>query len=98
MIKRLKHLDYISEGDEIFFDGTEKTNLKDFIMSFPYVYYKSGIWNDYEKRSPQSAIKSCNNSLYGGNITLEYDEKWEAGEVDGKADIYIFCPCKSDME
>ena len=97
MRKELKYLGCISEDDEISFDGTENTNLKDFIMSFPYVYYKSGIWNDYEKRSPQSAIKSCNNSLYGGNITLGYDEKWEAGEVDGKADIYIACPCESDM-
>ena len=97
MRRELKHLGRISDDDKISFDGTETTNLKDFIMSFPSVYYKSGIWNDYEKRSPQSAIKSCNNSPYGGNITLEYDEKWEDGEVDGKASIYISCPCGSDM-
>lgn len=97
MRTELKYLGRISEDDEISFDGTEKTNLKDFIMSFPYVYYKSGLWNEYEKRSPQSAIKSCNNSPYGGNIMIEYDEKWEAGEVDGKANIYIFCPCEGDM-
>ena len=97
MRRELKYLGRISDDDKISFDGTETTNLKDFIMSFPSVYYKSGIWNDYEKRSPQSAIKSCNNSPYGGNITLEYDDKWEDGEVDGKASIYISCPCGSDM-
>lgn len=97
MRRELKYLGRISDDDKISFDGTETTNLKDFIMSFPYVYYKSGIWNGYEKRSPQSAIKSCNNSPYGGNITLEYDDKRADGEVDGKASIYISCPCGSDM-
>ena len=97
MRRELKYLGRISDDDKITFDGAEQTSLKDFIMSFPYVYYKSGIWNDYEIRSPQSAIKSCNNSPYGGNIMLEYDEKWEDGEVDGKVSIYISCPCGSDM-
>lgn len=88
----------IYEDTEITLLNSEyPTNLKDFILSFTYVYYKYGIWSGYEKISPKTAIACCNNSPYGGDIHIEYDEKWEIGEVDGKCSLYIDCPCYGDM-
>lgn len=97
MRKTLIKLGNVSGQEQFSFDDGISRNIKDFIMEFPYVYFKSGIWNNYTKVSPIKGIEQCNNSAYGGDIVLEYDEKWEMGEVDGKAYIYISCPCESDM-
>ena len=99
MIKHIAELSRIN-GTEYFclFDNDEyELKLKDFILSFPFVFYKSGVWNGYTKLPSKIAIERCNNSPYGGNIQLEYDEKWEMGELDGRASIYICCPSLSDM-
>lgn len=77
-------------------DGVER-NLKDFILEFPFVYYKHGIWNDYELINVHEAIKNVNNSGYGADITIEYDEQWENGRPDGECKVYLSCPCNSDM-
>ncbi len=77
-------------------DGIER-NLKDFILEFPFVYYKRGVWNKYELMNVNEAIQRVNNSGYGANIIIEYDEQWEQGYADGKCEVYLSCPCDSDM-
>jgi hypothetical protein len=45
----------------------------------------------------QTAIAGAKNSSYGSDIEIEFDEKWENGETDGKCNVYFSCPCDSDM-
>lgn len=91
-------LSFIEEDTEVtLLDNEYPINLRDFILSFPYVYYKYCIWSGYEKISPKTAIACCNNSPYGCDIHIEYDEKWADGECDGKCNLFISCPCNSDM-
>lgn len=77
-------------------DGIER-NLKDFILEFPFVNYRRGVWNKYESIGATEAIKKVNDSGYGADVTIEYDERWEMGYVDGKCKVYLSCPCSSDM-
>lgn len=77
-------------------DGITRT-LKDFILEFPIVKYKSGVWNSYEQIEVTDAIKRVNNSGYGADITIEYDDRWADGYADGKCSVYLSCPCDSDM-
>ena len=86
-------------GEETFSFNADgiKRNLKDFILEFPFVYYKRGVWNQYELMNVNEAIKRVNDSGYGADITIEYDEQWANGYVDGKCKVYLSCPCNSDM-
>ena len=96
--ERIAYLTFL-EGKETFSfkaDGIER-NLKDFILDFPFVYYKRGIWNKYELINVNEAIKRVNDSGYGADITIEYDKQWENGYTDGKCTVYLSCPCDSDM-
>ena len=64
MIKQLVKLGEVTNEKEFSFDDGISRNLKDFILSFPYIYFKSGVWNKYTKVTPEKAIELCNNSLY----------------------------------
>lgn len=98
MVKKLCKLTFIKEDTEVtLLDSEYPINLRDFILSFPCVYYKYGVWSGYEKLLPKTAIAYCNNSPYGGDIHIEYDEKWADGECDGRCSIYISCPSYCDM-
>lgn len=59
----------------------------DTIKDTIYVYFKSGVWNEYRLVSTNEAIRRINNSGYGADV--DYNEK------DGM--YYVCCPCNSDM-
>ena len=77
-------------------DGIER-NLKDFILDFPSVHYKRGVWNSYTPMETKQAIDKVNKSGYGADVILEYDDRWENGYADGVCKVYLSCPCDSDM-
>ena len=96
--ERIANLSYL-RGTEIFSfkaDGIAR-NLKDFILEFPVVNYKSGVWNPYKLLYVNDAIERVNNSGYGADITIEYDDRWADGYTDGECKVYLSCPCESDM-
>lgn len=72
-------------------------NLKDFLQQFPYVYFKSGIWNEYEKMPVKKAIERAQKSPYGANIYITYNHQWEVGENNGFCQVNIECPAASDL-
>jgi hypothetical protein len=49
------------------------------------VYFRRGVWNEYELISTEKAINKIINSGYGADIYVE----------DGK--YYVSCPSDSDM-
>lgn len=57
------------------------------IQDSPYVYYKHGIWNPYEKVSTLQAIESIKKSGYGADVEYEI--------IEGR--YYVSVPCDSDM-
>ena len=96
--EKIKSLSYIKGTETFSFeaDGFER-NLKDFVIEFPYAYYKRGVWNSYEKIPTSVAVEKVNNSGYGADISIKYDERWENGYTDGVCELYLSCPCDSDM-
>jgi hypothetical protein len=96
--ERIAGLTFLKGAETFAFaaDGVER-NLKDFILDFPLVYYKRGVWNKYGLMNVNDAIDNVNRSGYGADITIEYDEQWVNGYADGKCNVYLSCPCDSDM-
>lgn len=87
------------EQDEEFvskIDGM-RYDLKQFLSNFPAVFYKSGIWNRYERTMTKQAIEKTQKSPYGATITINFDDKWLDGDTDGRCNVYIMCPTESDM-
>lgn len=96
--QRIANLSLLKENETFTndLDGLEY-NLFDFLNGFAYAYYRSGVWNDYKRVDMQTAIEFAKNSGYGADIEIEFDEKWENGEIDGNCNVYFSCPCDSDM-
>lgn len=89
---------HINEDEEfkISTDGLQY-NLKDFLQQFPYVYFKSGIFNEYEKMPVGKAIERAQKAPYGANIYITYNHQWEVGENNGFCQVNIECPAISDL-
>ena len=96
--EQIKSLTYINGTETFSFevDGIER-NLKDFVLEFPYANYQRGVWNLYERIPTSLAIQKVNKSGYGADVLIKYDDRWENGYVDGVCEIYLSCPCDSDM-
>lgn len=96
--KKIASLTYV-KGYEEFLNETDGMVhlLKDFLMAFPYANFKSGVWNEYEKMDMAKAIQRVNNSPYGADIEIAYDEDWENGDCNGTCEVYLSCPSNGDM-
>ena len=96
--ERIADLSYLRGTEKFSFkaDGITR-NLKDFILEFPIVNYKHGVWNPSKQIDVNDAIERVNKSGYGADITIEYDDRWAEGYADGVCKVYLSCPCDSDM-
>jgi hypothetical protein len=65
--------------------GTDSAIKKLKELGIDKVYFKRGVWNEYELISIDSAIGRIKNSSYGADI-----------RTDGKS-YYVVCPVDSDM-
>lgn len=100
MEKILKQLGKINHGEDyVTFseDDPVKTEVKSLILSFPTVKIKHGIQSDFEIKNSYLAVKECNETQFGGIVKIVYDEAWENGECDGRAEIQITCPTLKDI-
>lgn len=60
--------------------------IKEKIGDVDKVYYKSGVWNNYQLKNTEDVLKSVDNSSYGGDL-----------RQDENGNYYVCCPSYCDM-
>lgn len=98
--KELIRLGKITNETEvrIFNDDPYPRNLRDYIeYDIARIYVHDGCYGEPKLTPPLKAIAMCNKSPYGAKVILKYDQNWEYGEDNGKAEIHIICPNYEDI-
>lgn len=65
---------------------TNSQSIKEKVGNVDKIYFKSGVWNEYELKDTKDVLSSVDNSSYGGDLYQ-----------DENGNYYVCCPSYCDM-